>query len=195
MIMKTRYLIFSLVLVLGAAWTLPAEAGYTFTVTEDYTNEDGTPGLDPLFNHSFSEGASATPEEAIDRWWVNISQGVWKYSMYLAPGVTDTVTFNLEPGWKIVEATVERLSLQHGVFIGDTGSRVFDTTITPEDSLDYWTVASEEIGVIQSIELTSSQGHIGDITLTISAVPEPSVLLLLVGGMPFLMLFRRRKTQ
>ena len=48
MVMKPNCFVFFLVLALGAAWASSAEAGYTFTVTEDYTNEDGTPWIRPV---------------------------------------------------------------------------------------------------------------------------------------------------
>ena len=192
MVMKPNYFVFFLVLVLGTAWASSAEAGYTFTVTEDYTNEYGDPGLDPLFNHSFPEGASVTPEESIGRWYFNGNLYDWKYVIFVTGTTTDTITFNLEPDWTIVEATVESLNGETAIFNGATGSRTFDDIAA---GVDYWTVTSAEIGAIQSIELSSHQGYFGDITLTISAVPEPSVLLLLAGGIPLLAFFRRRKTR
>ena len=190
--MKSNYFIFFLMLALGAAWASSAEAGYTFTVTEDYTDEYGAPGLDPLFNHSFPEGVSVTPEEAICPWYFNGDLNNWKYAIYVMGFSTDTITFNLEPDWTIIEATVESLNGITTTFNGATGSQTFNKLTT---GINYWTVTSEEIGDIQSIELSSGQGCFGDITLTISAVPEPSVLLLLAGGMLLLVLLRGRKTR
>ena len=154
------------------------------------------PGLDPLFNHSFPEGVSVTPEEAIGRWHINGDINNWKHVLCLTYATTDTITFNLEPDWTIIEATIELPTIngKQATFTGSTGEKTF-TEILPSGGSYFWTVTSQEIGDIQSIELSTGQGNFGDITLTISAVPEPSVLILLAGGMPLLVLFRRQKTR
>ena len=188
MVMKPNYFVFFLVLALGTVWASSAEAGYTFTVTEDYTDEYGDPGLDPLFNHSFPEGSYYTVEECI------YPHGGGDYTLLLLENLPDTITFNLEPNWTIIEATVESINGRSVEFIGTTGSRTFIED-PPSGGPYYWTVTNQEVGDLQSIRLHTSQGHFGDITLTISAVPEPSVLLLLAGGMPLLAFFRRRKTR
>ena len=168
-----RLILFTLAALSLVATAGIARADVTIYV-EDFENEQGGSGLDPLFDHEFSADPDITP------YW-RLGKGVEEYYLYLGNGTTDTITFNL-PSSAIV--TYGSVVLHEGLndlvtsirFIGSEGSwqsgadnndqRVFEIT-------------SDQIGVIEQIELYSKQGIFNSVTITV--VPEASSAMLILS--------------
>jgi hypothetical protein len=182
--MKTTACIVALALV---ALCPSAARADTLIFVEDFSDASGEPAFDPLFNHS-----CVVDDPEGSHWALGTDLRLW-----LVAGFANTVTFNLEPDWSVIGASVE--SFTHGLscsarFIGATGTAEFAPETWPFDPPLLWAVSADDIGEITAIELRSGQGSFDNVTIQVRVVPEPAAGVLLTTGLfiAFVGLTRRR---
>jgi hypothetical protein len=172
-----------LALVLAASCPSLARADVRIFV-EDFSDASGHAAFDPLFNHS------CIVDDPDGSWWQVRVSGLLLFTNHV-----DTVTFNLEPDWSVIGASVECRSYENTArFIGTTGTAEFTANTLPFEPPLFWEVVADEIGEITAIELSASQGIFDNVTIQVRVVPEPSAAVLFATGLfvALVVLARRR---
>jgi hypothetical protein len=174
-----------LALVLAALCPSAARADVRIFV-EDFSDASGHAAFDPLFNHSCVDLAPM--------WWdiMGTAPGLALYSYHV-----DTITFNLQPDWSVIGASVESYTGPSSArFIGTDDTTVFAEEMMPTDPPFLWHASADDIGRITAIELSALQGFFDNVTIEVFVVPEPSTVVLLATGLVVAIvgLARRRLT-
>ena len=157
---------------------------------EDFEDEQGNAGFDPLFNHSITPAQDNGHGTIIDGGIQFNRPDDWLLYLYYS---RDTITFDLLPNQIISSVSVEVVfpGIMSCGFIGDDGEKLLDF---PVPSYEPFVIEAtrHEIGNISSIWLVGNSSVFNDITIEVTEVPEPSVAYgLIVIGLLYGNCFRR----
>ncbi|MCX7426600.1 MAG: PEP-CTERM sorting domain-containing protein [Planctomycetia bacterium] len=170
--MKATVCLLALVL---AALCPSAALADTRIFVEDFSDASGNPAFDPLFNHS-----CVVDDPEGNHWRINGADA----RFFLSPDFVDTITFNLQPDWSVVGASVEAFNLtERARFIGTQDTAEFVANSWPFEPPLLWEVSANDIGEISTIELTMLQGSFDNVTIQVRVVPEPATAVLLAAGL------------
>jgi hypothetical protein len=154
---------------------------------EDFEDDQGGTGFDPLFVHQFTRDDGEPAYRLYDNSTYYPEHGV---SLNLEGGTQDAISFNLSPIDKIVYASVDFIT-QYDPFENDRwavdfiGTSGMQTIYLYYPGTQYETIGigSDTVGAITEIRLRlPGEGYFDNITIHV--IPEPTILLFALSFLP-----------